>query len=608
MAAVLHASDYAVMAAYLLGMATIGYACSSSKAGGREFLLGGGRLPYAALGISCLMAALSAFSLVTVPGEIFNHGLSFWALSLLTPLFALATCAIFMRFYFKIGAFTPFEYLERRYGPAVRTLVASLTLYLRLIYVGMVLFSTSKIFEGAAGWDGRVTTICFGLAAIVFAAAGGLKAVVWTDVMQFVVLTGGLACILAALSLKNEGGLADAIGYAFAHGRGLSRFAEPEFYGLNPYVRLSFWLLLLGNVTGAVSVMASDQMTVQRLLASGSYKNAVKANLVNSLLTIPTILVLWVIGLATFAYFHRHPEFSVKSGDTALFAFIATQLPPPLPGLVIAAMMAAVISTLNAVYNSMATVYLKELHQRYFNPRLDDARQVRVTRAATVVFGALSVGLGLLITISSQWLRQSVVEASTIFNVFDAIVIPAFLFAALSRRASARLVWVTAGTLWGLKFAMITWYSLSNAAVKDWRPGLDMGWAGPLDWTWAAFPLAAGLLLFTGWVRLARRNARGATLSLLAACMAGGYGAGLLVWAGLSRRYITDTPLAVSFQWLGFPSMVCYAALGLIWLTLGPVQEKSRYQGLTLFDPGELAGGTGPAEAKRQSTGSKLSG
>lgn len=576
------------MALYLVALAAIGFACSSKKKSSRDYLLGGGKMPFLALGVSCLMAALSAFSLVMVPGEIFSHGLSFWVLGLITPLFTLVTCSIFMRFYFKIGAFTPFEYLERRYSPGVRTMIASLTIYLRLIYLGMVLFSTSKIFEGAAGWPGWVTVLACGGIAIVFTTVGGLKAVVWTDVMQYVVLVGGLFCILGVLFIKIDGGALGGIVYAFKHGRGLDQFTKPEFYLLNPYVRLSFWLLLLGQFLAPVSIMASDQMTVQRLLASGSYKAAVKTQVVNTCLTIPTIIILWLIGLSVFTFFHQNPELPVKSGDTALFTFIATQLPPPIPGIVIAGMLAAVISTLNAVFNSMATVYLKELHLRYFNPAMSELAQVKVSRIATVAIGLISCLLGLLITYSAEWLAQSVVEASTIFNAFDAIVVPAFIFAVLSRRASTLLVWVTAGTLWGLKLGMITWYFASTAAFNRWQPGADMGWAGPLEWTWALPVLAAGAIVTAMWGFLRRRGKRFTTPVLVTGAMLAGYGAGLLLWTVFSNIYCRETAHALSFQWLGLPTVVCYTVLGIVWLSFGKVQKKEKYQGLTLFDSGDV--------------------
>ncbi len=584
----LHFADYAVMASYLIALVVIGFCCSSKKETSKDYMLGGGKMPFFALGISCLMAALSAFSLVMVPGEIFNHGLSFFALGLIAPLLTPLVCAIFIRFYFKIGAFTPFEYLERRYSPGVRTLVATMTIYLRLIYLGMVLFSTSKIFEGAAGWPGWMTVLCCGGIAVIFTTVGGLKAVVWTDVMQFVVLIGGLGCILGALFLKTDGGLFGGIAYAFQNGRGLDRFAEPEFYLLNPYVRLSFWLLLLNQLLAPIGVMASDQMTVQRLLASGSYRAAVKTQVVNTFLTIPTIIILWVIGLLTFSYFHQHPEFVTKSGDTALFNFISTQLPPPIPGLVIAAMLAAVISTLNAVFNSMATVYVKELHLRYFNPAISEHTQVKVSRIATVLVGVVACGLGLLITYSAEWLSQSVVEASTIFYAFEAVVVPAFIFAVLSKRASTLLVWVTAGSLWGLKLGMTAWYFTSTMAFNSWQPGQDMGWAGPVDYL-PAVPFAVlGIIVMAVWFVLYRRQKKYTTPVIVAGTAFLGFGIAILLWAFFSNIYCREEAHALSFQWLGVPTMVCYTLLGAVWLTCGKVQKKEKYQGLTLFDDGAV--------------------
>jgi SSS family transporter len=581
-------SDYVVMAGYLVGLIVIGYFCSSSKKDSKAYLLGGGKMPYFALGISCLMAALSAFSLVMVPGEIFNHGLSYWVLGLLTPLFTVVTCSIFMRFYFKIGAFTPFEYLERRYSPEIRTLVASLTIYLRLIYLGMVLFSTSKIFEGAAGWPGWVTILLCGGIALIFTTAGGFKAVVWTDVMQFVVLIGGLFCILGGLWIKIDGGLWGGIVYAFQNGRGLDQFAKPEFYMLNPYVRLSFWLLLLGQILAPISIMASDQMTVQRLLASGSYKAAVKTQVVNTCLTIPTIIILWIIGLTVFTFFAQNPDVSAKSGDTALFTFISTQLPSPIPGFIIAGMLAAVISTLNAVFNSMATVYLKEIHLRYLNPGMTEIDQVKVSRIATVAIGLIACGLGLLITCSAERLAQSVVEASTIFNAFEVVIVPAFIFAVLSRRASTLLVWVTAGLLWGLQLGMITWYFLSTATIRDWQPGMAMGWAGPQEWCFSLPLILIGLLVLGLWIYLRKRGKRFTTPVLVLGTSLVGYGLALIIWAIFSNIYCRETARAVSFQWLGLPTFICYTLIGIIWLTFGKVQPKEKYAGLTLFDKSDI--------------------
>ena len=580
--------DFAVIVLYFLGIAWMGWCFAGDTRSSRGFLLGGGNMPIVTLAISVFMAAFSAFSMVMVPGEIFNHGLSMWVISLVSPPLTIVTCIIFMRFYFRIGAFTPFEYLERRYDRGVRTFIASLTLYLRIIYLGMVMYSTSKVFEGAAGWPAWRSILICGVVSMLLTAKGGLKAVVWSDVIQFGVMVGGLVSILVMLIHKIDGGFLTAMVYPFENGRGLDQFAKPEFFLVDPYVRLSFWLLLLGHVLGPISCMASDQMTVQRLLASGSYQKAVRTQALNACILTPALILLWVIGLAVFTFFSQHPELPVKSGDTALFTFIATQMPTPLPGLVLAAMFAATISTLNAVYSAMATVYLKEVHIRHFAPGLDEPGQVRVSRIATLLLGLIAIGLGLFIAVSADWLGQSVVEAQTIFYAFDAIVIPAFLFAALSKRASTLMVWVMAGVLWGLKLGMITWYSLSTRAlVQAGQEDAPSSWAGPLSWTWTLPFLAAGLVLLAWWSR--RRSARRATLALVTACLFLGYALGLAVWAFFSTKYAASEPQALSFQWVGFPTVVVFVLLGVLWFCLGKVQPPEKWRGLTLFSKDEPA-------------------
>ena len=583
-------SDYAVMVSYLVALVVIGVACSGRKKDTKDFLLGGGKMPWFALGISCLMAALSAFSLVMIPGEIFNHGLNFFVFGLITPIFTLVTCRIFMKFYFKLGSFTPFEYLEYRYDGTVRSLIAGLTIYLRMIYLGMVLFSTSKVFEGAAGWSPWFSIPLVGGIALIFTSSGGLKAVVWTDVMQFIVLVGGLFCILGFLFYKIDGGMIEGIACAFRNGHGLNEFTKPEFYLLDPYARLSVWLLLLGSFMAPISIMASDQMTVQRLLASGSFEKAQKTQLSNTLLTIPTLIILFIIGLCVFTYYHQNPEFKPASGDTALFNFISMQLPSPLPGLVLAGMLAAVISTLNAVFNSLATVYLKEFHIRYINKALDEKGQVRLSRIATILIGLLAIGLGLLVSTTADALRQSVVEASTIFSAFEAIVIPAFVFAVLGKRASTVLVWFTAGIIWGIKLMLIGWFSASSYVMKTFKPGVDPSWAGPQGWSVVLIPLAFAVVLWIVFIVLKKvKPTKRHLFALLLASAAAGAAIGGLIWYIVSNSLLAPGEgKALSFTWLSLPSIVSYIVIGWVWLKFGPEQPKEKYQGLTLFYSGEV--------------------
>jgi len=218
----MHFLDYTVMAVYMLAVLGIGFYFSRNEKNSEDYLLGGRNMPYIAIGISCMMSLLSSVSIVVGPGEIFNNGLTLFSLSSTLGFFLAIPCfLLFIRFYFKLGSFTPYEYLEYRYSAGVRTLIAVSALYTRIIYLGVVLFTSSKIFEGAYGWTAWQTILLIGVIGALYTVMGGMKAVVWSDVMQFVVLFGGLIVVVVILCVKIEGGAWGAVSYAFANGRGV---------------------------------------------------------------------------------------------------------------------------------------------------------------------------------------------------------------------------------------------------------------------------------------------------------------------------------------------------------------------------------------------------
>ncbi len=578
----LHWLDYAAMIVYMLAVVWLGIRFSKEENTSEDYLLGGRNLPWVAVGISCLMSLLSTYSLVMVPGEIYNHGLSLWSLDLIQPVMQIVAFSIFVRFYFRLRSFTPFEYLERRYDNRVRLLVASLYSYSRLVYLAMVLFATSKVFEGAAGWSAWKTILVVGVIGIFYTVLGGMRAVVWTDVLQFFVLAGGIGVAIVVLCMKVKGGFVGAISYAFEKGHGFSLYSDPKFFMCNPYVRLSFWLILLGQVLYPLKTAASDQITIQRLLSTDSYRSAFKAQMTSAFLTAPFVLVLWFIGLGIFSYYSQYPDPLVKSGDVAFFRFIAKELPTPMPGLILAGMLAAVMSTLDSGMNSLAAVWLKEFHQKYINKEMTERFQVTVSRYATFIIGAFSVLVGILISVSSEELGQSVVEAATIFAGLDVIIFPAFLFAVLSRRANARMIWILAALLWGLQYGMVLWYGVSTYVAKHWCAGEPLGLSGAISAEWVIVPFMIFLVLFVLWiiVRVKTKKAHNELLGI--SLFPFGWDIAMMLWYYYSNHTVSDKPLALSFQWVGLPTIVVTIIGGAICLLLSKPAEKEKYWGLTL--------------------------
>ena len=583
--------DYIIIAVYMAVVIGVGFLFTSKNETTENYLLGGRNMPVFAIGLSCMMSLLSSISIVVVPGEIYNNGATLYLFSLLTLALQIPAYLLFTRFYFKLGSFTPYEYLEYRYNSSVRALIAVSAFYSRVLYLGMVLYTTSKIFEGAYGWDAWFTIVFVGVIGVFYTVLGGMKAVVWTDVIQFFVLFFGLGFTVVVLCLNIEGGALGAITYSFKTGHGVPQLFEPDFYKITPYVRLLFFLMLWNALTGPLSGACSDQINIQRLLATKDWQSGFRAQIISTLLGILSTLVLLFIGFAIYSYYSQHldPIVTRSGGDIAFFRFVSTKLPTPMPGIFMAAMLAAIMSTLDSGINSMATVWLKEFHVKFINRHLTPAQEVTVSRLATFWVGAFSIVLAMGIQFSGKWLQQSVAEVGTIFGILGAATVPAFLLAVLTKRANTALVWGYTFFSFGEIIAKNSWYVFSRTAEQAWYrdPTLAFGWAGKLSAVYLIVPLMAGFVMCAPWLLKELRQSRWVKLLALLGLVWFGAALPIAQWYIFSNYYVVDVPLSRSFAF-GLP-LSFIGAFIVVWFC--PVQPDKKWRGLTLSTINEKIAG-----------------
>ena len=574
--------DYIIIAVYMAVVVGIGFLFTTKNETTENYLLGGRNMPVFAIGLSCMMSLLSSISIVRSPGEIFNNGFTYSMFGVLTLLLQIPAYMLFTRFYFKLGSFTPYEYLEYRYNTGIRTLISISAFYSRVLYIGMVLYTTSKIFEGAYGWEPWFT-ICFvGVIGVFYTVMGGMKAVVWTDVIQFFVLSIGLVVTLIVLCSNIDGGAIGAVVYSFKNGHGIPQLDDPEFYKITPYMRLLFFLMLWHALVGPLGGACSDQINIQRLLATKNWQAGFRAQVISTLLGITSSVILWFIGFAIYSYYTQHPDPVVthSGGDIAFFRFVATKLPTPMPGLFMAAMLAAIMSTLDSGINSMATVWLKEFHSKFIHKNMTTAQEVTVSRLATFWIGAFSILLGIGIQFSGKWLSQTASEVGTIFGILGAATVPAFLLAVLTKRANAPLIWGYTFFSFGNTIGGSSWFVLSRTAEQAWlkNPVLPFGWADKLSAVYLIVPLVCGLAMAAPWLVRAFRKTAGARALALLGLVWFGFLLITAQWYYFSNLYIRDVPLARSFA---FSLPISFIGVFLVvWLC--PVQPEKKWRGLTL--------------------------
>ena len=571
--------DYAVIVAYFVSMLAIGWYFSKRNSNAADFLLGGRKMPYFPVAVSMLMTVFSTYSLVMGPGEIYNHGLDWGVLGLIMPFIGVVSVIIFTRFFFKIEAFTPFEYLSYRYDRYARLVGAIGNTYSQMLYAGTVLLTTGKIFEAAAGWPCWMTILVIGIISIIYTGSGGMKAVIWTDFIQFFVMLIGIGALVITLCCLVNGGAWGAISYAFENGHGLSRFTEKEFYSLWPYVRLNFWALLLSRVWGALGT-GVGQMTVQRLMATGSVKNAVKAQLTSACLTLPTVLLLDFVGLAIFSYYSQNPDPAVTTGDLALFRFVATKLPILIPGLFVAAALAAAMSTLSSIFNGDAAVWLREFYLPFKRQDANEAQQLRFSKIATYIVGIAAISFALLQELSLAYFKQTMVEVQMIFGfIFASVGLNQYAFAIMSRKASSVSFWSMLAFGYGLKYPMLIWYGGSKRGAITFAESGDIGLAGPISLAWILCPLAAFALC---WIiayikpQVRKWNITWRVLSVIPI----GFACGSLIWYIFSHVSANGQPQVLSFTWQALPGLVLSWLFMIGWHVFGPEVPKERYYGL----------------------------
>lgn len=463
--------DYGVMILYLLVVFAIGWYYASHGGKNTEgYLLGGRSMGWLVIGISYSVSLLSTLSLVMVPGEAYNNGVILGLKNFIAPFFAVITFFLFIRFYFKAKMFTPFQYLETRFDSRIRGLAAILYCSTRVFYLSLVLYASSKVFEGASGWPPEMTIIVVGLVGIVYTAMGGVRAVVWTDVAQFVVLSVGLIMILFAAAAQVPGGLFGAIQFGFENGRGMEELGEKSFYTFDPHERITIWILLIATFSEFLFYNSSDQIAIQRLLSTKGYRDAKRSLYTSVVISLPVGVVLWTLGLVIFSFYSNQPDLEMPaSGDLALFNFIGTQIPSPLPGIIIAAMLAAVMSTLDSGMNSLATVATKDFYLKMFRPNADEAAQVKFSRAMTIGIGVFAIGSGLMISQISGSIGETIMEASTVWMSFASVLAPTFLLGVTTRSLNSKHVLIALVAGWISLIPMIVWYlySKSQESVED---------------------------------------------------------------------------------------------------------------------------------------------
>jgi solute:Na+ symporter, SSS family len=395
-----------------------------------DYFKGGGRVPWWAAGLSIFGTALSAITFMAIPAKTFATDWSYFMLNMTIIMVAPIIVFVFIPFYRKMNITTAYEYLEARFNIVVR-LIGSLSFILFQVgRMGVVMFLPSIALNVVTGIDIFVCIGLMGIISLVYTMLGGIEAVIWTDVMQVIVLLGGALLSLVLIVIAVDGGFVSIVETAVENHK--FKVIDLTWSLKQPTV----WVMLLGGIFANITTYGTDQTMVQRYLTTKSEKAAKKSVWTNAFLTIPATMIFFFVGTALFAFYKYFPHElnpTFQNNDAIFPWYIASQLPAGISGLLIAGIFAAAMSSLSSSMNSAATAYATDIHFR-FNWGIK-VGGLRIARIATLIIGLIGILFALFMAtmdIKSLW-----DEFQKILGLIIGSLGGVFLLGILSKRANS---------------------------------------------------------------------------------------------------------------------------------------------------------------------------
>lgn len=387
--------DWAVTLGYFVVMLVVGFYFSRRNQGAEDYLLGGRRLGSSAVGLSLFATLLSTVSYLSWPGDMIRHGPMMMAQLAAYPLIAWVAGRFLIPHFMRLQVTSAYELLEVRLGPVVRIVAATMFLVIRLLWMALMVYTTSvtvlvPLLHLPPTVAPLLSLVVTGVT-VAYTLLGGIKAVVVTDVIQTFLMIGG-AFITLALITWSLGGVGAWWPTTWQSGWDPARiwFAAEERSFAGAFVTASLWWICTAG---------SDQLAIQRYLATRDAAAARRALKVSLAADGVTTLLVFCVGMALFAFFQAHPAvlpvgWTLRDKADELFPlFIGHGLPVGVSGLVIAALLAAAMSSLSSGVSSVTSVLARD-----FLPRVRPGElSVGGLRLVSAMVGAVAVGLSVLV-------------------------------------------------------------------------------------------------------------------------------------------------------------------------------------------------------------------
>ncbi len=450
--------DIFTLILYFVIMLGIGYWCSTRMKGTENYFVGGRSIPGWAVGISMLGTAISSVSFLAYPEAAFQSDWSKIIPGFMVPIAVLFGIYVFVPYYRRAGLVSVNQYLEMRYAPWARAYGCIMWSVFSFSRMGLILYLLSAAVRAMTGYDIYLIIIVLGILVSIYTVMGGIEAVIWTDVMQTIILIfGGIICIFTVAY-----GIPEGFSTIMREAGAEQKMTITSNMDLNLFQE-TLWVLLLYGLFANMQEFVADQTKVQRYCAAKSDGAAKLSLVIGGVGCIPIWALFMFVGTCLWVFYQMYPEQlpDVISNAEVFPYFILNELPVGIAGFVIAAVLAAAMSSIDSSMNGVATVLTSDIFKRFMIKDKDDRYYLFAARSITFFAGAGMILFSLYI---AYIINQDVMDLSTVlgFNFFFTSLLAGgigglFFLGMFTKRSNAQ------GALAGILLAvLVTLYMTSN--------------------------------------------------------------------------------------------------------------------------------------------------
>ncbi len=455
--------DWLIISLYMLSMIALGFYLGRNQHDIEAYYVGERKFKWWVVGISTMATQTSAISFISIPAFVAlkdNGGLSWLQYELAVPLAMIVIMVLLIPFFRELKLVSIYEYLDRRFNATVRYIVSLTFLLSRGLGAGVALYAAAIVLSVCSGLPLWATILLLGVATVIYDVAGGIRAVVYSDVIQMLVLVLGLGvCVIYAAAIS---GGPENIFSAMPDERMRAIVPSAGFAG---DTQVPFWAFLIGGFFLYLAYYGTDQSQAQRGLSAASATEVKKSLILNGLSRFPLALLYVLLGIAMYSAYQNSAQLRelvpVDRPDYLVPYFIVTELPAGLRGILFAALLSATMSSLDSALNSLSAVTLRD----FVEPRLrDKARIFSLSKLITLIWGCAITGFAFLVGDISDTVIEGI---NKIGSAFYGPVLATFLLGILVKRVTPMAV--TCGIVAGVAFNLVLWLGFPRVHWMWWN-------------------------------------------------------------------------------------------------------------------------------------------